>query len=189
MARPSKPSVVIKNEHKSHRTKAEMLAREEGEKALLSGKQMKERQEVKDNVVAHKEFLRVNNLMVLLEKNDALYEPIINRYCEIQGELSDLVTRRNMLYGTIDMINETYENLKESLEDDEEKIAMLFGFTNNLTKLVSSVIRIDKDIKDKRKQLFDIEKECCMTIAAALRTVPKTPEKKVNPLLEALSGD
>jgi hypothetical protein len=45
---------------------------------------------------------------------------------------------------------------------------------------------IDKMVQTKRKMLLDIEKENIMTIAAALRSIPKKEEKSSNKLLEAL---
>ena len=47
---------------------------------------------------------------------------------------------------------------------------------------------LDKQVQTKRKMLLDIEKENIMTIASALRSVPKKVEKKDNPLLAALNG-
>lgn len=51
-------------------------------------------------------------------------------------------------------------------------------------KLAKQLISYDKQIQTKRKMLFDIEKENVMTIASALRSIPKTPEKKNNALKE-----
>ena len=75
--RPSKPVAVIRAEGKSHRTKAELNAREKGEAAFATGIPIKEKEETKKNVVAHKEFLRVTKLLNKIEKCDALYENII----------------------------------------------------------------------------------------------------------------
>ena len=50
-----------------------------------------------------------------------------------------------------------------------------------------NLVSLDRQVQSKRKMLSDIEKENIMTIAASLRSVPKKPEKKVNPLKEALS--
>ena len=47
----------------------------------------------------------------------------------------------------------------------------------------------DSAIQSKRKMLLDIEKENIMTIAAALRSIPKKSGDKKNALLEALGGD
>jgi len=44
-------------------------------------------------------------------------------------------------------------------------------------------------IDKKRKMMLEIDKENVMTISAALRSIPKQPEKKENPLLAALRGE
>ena len=80
MPTPPKPFSVLKSEKKSHRTKKELKLREEGEAALATGVAIRERPEVKKNPIAHKEFLRVNKLLKNIGKNDAIYEPVINRY-------------------------------------------------------------------------------------------------------------
>ena len=43
-----------------HRTKAEIEDRKSAEEALASGEKLKERAEVRENKIAHREFLRVN---------------------------------------------------------------------------------------------------------------------------------
>lgn len=48
MPTPPKTADIIRLEKKSHRTKKELRQREQGEKALLTGITLKERQEVKD---------------------------------------------------------------------------------------------------------------------------------------------
>ena len=83
MARPSKSSKIIDIEGKSHRTKAELNQRKKHEEATLSKIKLKEKQAVKDNEVAHKEFLRIKKLMIAIEKYDGLYENAINRYCQV----------------------------------------------------------------------------------------------------------
>ena len=70
MARPSKPVAVLSQEKKSHRTKAELRKRQEEEAKTLSGVEIKERKEVKDNKDAHKEFIRIKKLLKnIIEKN------------------------------------------------------------------------------------------------------------------------
>ena len=46
----------------------------------------------------------------------------------------------------------------------------------------------DKQIQAKRKMLLEIEKENVMTIAAAVRTVPKKEEKEEDPVMKLLKG-
>lgn len=55
-------------------------------------------------------------------------------------------------------------------------------------KMQSNLVNLDKQVQAKRKMLLEIEKENIMTVASALRSVPKKVEKKGNPLLEALNG-
>lgn len=58
-----------------------------------------------------------------------------------------------------------------------------------LTQLIAQVNKVDALIMQKRKMMFDIEKENCMTVSAALRTIPKEPSKaEENPLIALLSG-
>jgi hypothetical protein len=60
-----------------------------------------------------------------------------------------------------------------------------------LKKDVDSIelrIKLDDKIMAKRKMMFDTEKENIMTIASALRSIPKKEEKKSNALMEALGN-
>ena len=55
---------------------------------------------------------------------------------------------------------------------------------------MSSMNAIDKQIQSKRKMLLDIEKENVMTIASALRSIPKKEDKETDkPLLKVLRGE
>ena len=56
--------------------------------------------------------------------------------------------------------------------------------------MMSTMSTIDKQIDSKRKMLLDIEKENVMTIASALRCIPKKDNKEEdNPLLKVLRGE
>lgn len=187
MPTPTKPFVVLNSEKKSHRTKAELRQREQGEKAVVSGRELKERKEVKKNKYAHSEFLRINKLLKEIQKNDALYEPIINRYCLIQAECKDLEDRREEFYGLIQELKETFRESTEEMEADK-KTVLLLDFAREMARLTASMVNLDKQVQTKRKMLLDIEKENIMTIASALRSIPKKPEEKKNPLLEALGS-
>lgn len=190
MPTPPKPFSVLKSEGKSHRTKKELRAREEGEKALSTGKALKERQEVKKNKIAHKEFKRINELLSSIEKNDAIYEAVINRYCLIYAESIDLEEKRDCMYSLIENLKEQFEKSKEYLED-EELAKETRKFATSITELTKSMIEIDKQVQQKRKMLLDIEKENIMTIAAALRVIPKKPENDSakETILKVLSGN
>jgi predicted nuclease with TOPRIM domain len=185
MSRPPKPYVVLANEKKSHRTKKELKQREKGESSLATGVALKERSNVKSNSIAHKEFKRINDLLRKIEKNDAIYEPVVNRYCLIQAECFDLEQRREYFFGLIETLKDAFEEICDELEPDE-KADKLVGFTREIAKLTNGMMSIDKILQTKRKMLLDIEKENIMTIAAALRSIPKKEEKSGNKLLEAL---
>lgn len=183
MGRPAKTAGVIKAEGKSHRTKAELAAREEAEKSVLSGSPLWERKEVKNNKTAHKEFLRISKLMAGIGKDDALYSSGINTYCELYAEIVELEA-------DIEHIRE----LAESLECEFKKLEVkdfekIMSFSRQMLKLKSQKVSIGAAIDRKRNMMLAIDKENVMTISAALRNIPKTPQKQENPLLAALMED
>lgn len=183
MPTPPKPVVVLKAEKRSHRTKAELKVREEGEKALATGVVLKERPEVKNNPIAHKEFLRINKLLKKIEKNDAIYEPIINRYCLLQAECKEFEEKRETIYRNILELEKDKERL---IESGEMSLSTYYKIKNDMQK---QIVALDRQIQAKRKMLLDIEKENIMTIASALRSIPKKVDKEENPLLKALRSD
>lgn len=176
MPTPTKPANIIEMEGKSHRTKKEIRQRKQAEESLLTGKKIKESEEVKNNEVAHKEFLRVKNLLEAIEKNDDLYGKIINRYCILLAECTEFEEKREKLY---DRSMELEEHFDDFEYPDYIKMQM---------ELSKQIISYDRQIQAKRKMLFDIEKENIMTIASSLRSIPKKTEKKKNAVKEALSG-
>jgi hypothetical protein len=125
--RPSKPTDLIICEGKSHRTKAELNVRKSAEKALYTGVTFKEQQQVKDNQIAHIEFLRLKKLYGKISYVDALDQNIINRYClEVAAiydyqshidrmnkdlELTEKVAERLSIY---EMIGKTYDRMNKS---------------------------------------------------------------------------
>ena len=175
MPTPPKPAKLIAIEGKSHRTKKELREREKAEAALLTGKTLKETEEVKNNKIAHKEFLRIRKLMQSIEKNDDLYGSTINRYCLLLAECTEFEEKRETIFSR----QKELEERKDDMEFSE--------YINLQNDLVKSMLALDKQVQSKRKMLLDIEKENVMTIAASLRSIPKKTEKK-NPLREALSG-
>lgn len=176
MPTPTKPVNIIEMEGKSHRTKKEIRQRKQAEESLLTGKKIKESEEVKNNEVAHKEFSRVKNLLEAIEKNDDLYGKIINRYCILLAECTEFEEKREKLY---DRSMELEEHFDDFEYPDYIKMQM---------ELSKQIISYDRQIQAKRKMLFDIEKENIMTIASSLRSIPKKTEKKKNAVKEALSG-
>lgn len=184
--RPSKPYNVISLEGKSHRTKAELKQREENEQAVLTGVLMKARKEVKENPVALKEFRRISNLLKSIEKNDAIYEAVINRYCLIYAECCDFEEKRESFYRDLEELTEDKDRLVAS-DDNESGEISLSTYYKMKHNMQQSILGLDKVLQSKRKMLMDIEKENIMTIASALRNIPKSVDKdKPNPLLEAL---
>ena len=175
MPTPPKPAKLIAIEGKSHRTKKELREREKAEAALLTGKTLKETEEVKNNKIAHKEFLRIRKLLQSIEKNDDLYGSTINRYCLLLAECTEFEEKRETIFSR----QKELEERKDDMEFSE--------YINLQNDLVKSMLALDKQVQTKRKMLLDIEKENVMTIAASLRSIPKKTEKK-NPLREALSG-
>ena len=182
MARPSKPVLVIENEKKSHRTKAEIQKRKEEEAKLLSGMEMKERKEVRENKEAHREFVRLKKLMKNIEKNDALYETVINRYAMLLAECMDFEEKRESFYKDL---QELTENKEEMLDNEEISLSGYYKMKNTMQK---NILDIDRQVQAKRKMLLEIEKENVMTIAASLRSIPKKEDKADDPLLKILKG-
>lgn len=187
MARPSKSTAVLGDEGRSHRTKAEMQQRADAEKALVTGKKLTERREVKENLIAHREFQRVSKLLAAIKKNDALYEPIINRYCMLQAECADLTEMKDAFRGSREELQEEYG----AGGIGEETLGGLSPsqYYKLLATMQGNILALDKQIQSKRKMMFDIEKECAMTISAAMRSIPKKPEQEKNPLLGILDDD
>ncbi len=182
MSRPAKPFTVLRSEKKSHRTKAELKQRGQGEEALSTGIALKERPEVKNNPIAHKEFKRINSLLANIEKNDAIYETIINRYCQMVAECYDLEAKKNKIEEQAERLEKKLDNIGGGATFEELRSAI-----HGIAEIYSAAVYCDKQVQAKRKMLLDIEKENIMTIAAALRSIPKKTDKPKNKLLEALS--
>lgn len=180
MPTPSKPVNVIRMEGKSHRTKRELKERERAETQLLTGKVLKETDEVKENPIAHKEFQRLKKLLKSIEKDDDLYGAVINRYCILQAECLDFEQKRELMHSNMEKLEEQYDHY---VANDT-----VMEYFRIITQMQKNLIALDKQVQAKRKMLMDIEKENIMTIASSLRSVPKKAEKKSNPLLEALAG-
>ena len=186
--RPPKPAAVIEAEKKSHRTKAELETRKEAESGLLSRKKLQERREVKENKIAHTEFQRVSKLMKAIGKDDALYSSGINTYCLLYAEIGELQEQIALLDKTAAMLRDTFEKLADEPGNQTDS-DQIIRFENSFTRLISQRLNISSMIDKKRRMMLEIDKENVMTISAALRTIPKQPEKKESPLLAALLND
>lgn len=180
MPRP-KPVSVLRAEKKSHRTKAELEAREKAEAELLSGMPITEREKVRQDKVAHDEFLRVKAVMEKIGKADSLYTGTINRYCEIYSEIRRHQEDREKLEAMRDKLADIVDNI-----DANADVKALEGVIKAWTNYLRQLNNIELMIQQKRKMLGDIEKENCMTVAAALRSIPKTVDSKDDDALLAI---
>lgn len=176
MGRPAKSVDVMTESGSSHLTKDEIRARKAAESAGLSGSRLRERAEVRSDAVAHAEFLRVSRLLTKVGKADAMFEAIINRYCLIQAECTAFEKMR------LDFEEDLEELRSDTTLKDGERYRLK-------SKMQDAIVAVDKQIQAKRKMLFDIERECAMTVSSAVRIVPKAAPQPSNPLLEILGGD
>lgn len=176
MPRASKTTSALQG----HRTKAELDLRKAAEDKLKTGGQLIEKPETVKNKAAHNEFIRIKELLEVIEKADALYSSVINRYCIITAECLEFESK-------IEKLEERLEKLESDYDNDKMEAEFYY---NKLDSLQKSIINYDKQIMTKRKMLLDIEKENLMTVASGLRSIPKTPtQAEENPLLKALIDD
>ena len=161
--RPPKPLAVLMGEGKSHLSKSEIEKREKGEKALLTGERMREHPDVRANPSAHKHFLRMHNLLEKISHADALYENVVNRYCLTLAEIERTETERAELDEELTKMREAYEAGDMEVKD----------YFDRYHRLVDKKLRMDITTDRKRSMLLAIEKEMAMTVAAALRCVPR----------------
>ena len=180
MGRPPKPAELLKSEGKSHSTKQELAFRKQQEEATLTGKKLEEPRAVKDLKIAHATFLKTRRLLDAINKNDELYSAATCRYCTNTQKLADAEK-------SIQVLKTELEELRESRSSYAEDKAIP-DYYRMLTKLEDTITRKEQLAAGIRKELTDFEKENCMTIASSLRSIAKQPEKKANPLLEALAN-
>lgn len=193
MGRPSKP---VANCEK-HLTKAEIEQRTRFENSLLSGRKIRERERVKLDPVAHCEFRRVIGLLRAIGKDDALYSEQINRYAELFSECEfykdELSVLRGMLSSLRSVTDEVGGYIRQSTSGDADALKglceALDGLLSEHGKLMKQLSDIEIRVKQKREAMTVIERENCMTVAAALRTIPKEADKGENDeLLEILKS-
>lgn len=192
MGRPSKPVAT----NRKHLTAAEKEQREHFEQSLLSGKKITERKRVRADAVAHGEFRRVVALMRAIGKDDALYSEQINRYAELhseeefykeltgtlRGELSELSRLSKEITAAVGQIADIRDELDEvGAKALAESIAAVTAALAELLKrrgdLLKQISDADLKIKQKREAKLAIERENCMSVSAALRTIPKDVHK------------
>lgn len=162
--RPTKPLALVKG----HRTKAEKEVRQKAEKNLLTGISLKEWPEVKADPVAHKEFQRIKKVLKAIEKDDALHEGVINRYCVLHSECKSFEVLKEQC---------NYE-LKELYAAQGRGDIDFMSYLDRKEQIHGRFLSLDKKIMDKRKMMLSIEKENIMTIQSALRSIPKKEQPK-----------
>lgn len=195
--RPSKPVST----NKKHLTNAEKEQRLKFENALLSGHKITERARVKADKTAHGEFKRVVGLLRAIGKDDALYSEQVNRYAELFSECEFYKELSAELSGELNDLSELCAEMRTAARryadefEDSENIADLLEQLNDLINKRAVILRqlsdADTKIKQKREAMLAIERENCMTVSAALRTIPKDVCKDENDdeLLRALRGE
>lgn len=183
MPNPRKSAEVIEAAGAAHKTKEELTARKKAEQAALTGEPLKETTQVKENKMAHQEFLRMRTLLKEVKKNDDIYRNIVNRYCMLYAECIEFTEKRESIYRQL----EEFCQKKNNLVDNEE---LTYREAYKIeTEMQANIIAFDRQIQTKRKMMLDIEKENGWTIKASLQTIPPKREIKANPLKEALKSD
>lgn len=156
--RPSKPSSLIKFEKKSHRTKAELEAREKSEKALYSGYAFRETARVKSNKLAHETFTRLKKMYEKIDFVEGLDEAIINRYCLITADVASL-----------EKLIERMEQDIDSCEDYTERIKLYKTISGTLLTL-----------KSNREMLLKLEDRLFLNPVARIKSIPKQPKEETD---------
>lgn len=148
-----------------HISTEERTEREQYETGLISGEVWKEYPETKNNVTAHKFFERLTGLYERIGKNDAITEPVINRYCLLQAECTDFERKRDLFHANLESL------LDCAGMDDSEKFKLQ-------ATMQRSIIAADQQVMSKRRMLLEIEKEMLLTLKAQLSAIPpKAPDK------------
>ena len=76
------------------------------------------------------------------------------------------------------------------MDNDNDVLTYKLEYAKEIAKMMNSMLSVDREISNKRKMLLDIEKENVMTIASALRSIPKKSDKDTeDPLLKVLRGE
>jgi hypothetical protein len=160
MPTPCKPIALAKQT--GHRTKEEIKQREAAEEAMKTNEGFQPNEEVKNDKEALKAFDRIKDLLGRIDKDDALIEKILNRYCMLHSECKQL-----------NKMKKDIEKEIKKTKDAEFKM-----------QLYRQYDKLDASVMKKYKTMFDIEKENLMTLAAQLRSIPKkvVDEEEVDPM-------
>lgn len=174
--RPAKSAKIIAIENKTHKAKAELAARAAAEVGTLSGSAMVERQDVREDPAAHKEFIRLRKLFRAIEKDDELYSQAINDYCMLHSECLAVSVKIARVEHDLDILEQHQDEMKF---DDYLKMR---------NSLYDKELKLSAELDKKRDKKRAIEDKNLMNIQSALRSIPKKQDDKKNPLREALRG-
>ena len=170
MPNPAKSYLQLVNgDKRSHISKAAHEMRKEQEESLLTECEIEEFEETAADEVAHQEFMRVTGLLTKIKKNDNLYSGPVNRYALLRKEVVEMQKQREIALSRLNDLNDKRD--KGNLEMTDKEYYSLY---NELNKRFLS---IESKLDVKRKMQLAIEKELLFTIAAALRSIPKTITK------------
>lgn len=182
MPTPKKTAEVLMSQGTAHMTKKQLAEREQAERAALTGRTLRETTQVKNNKLAHSEFLRMRTLLKEIKKDDDIYRNVVNRYCMLCAECIEFVEKRESIFNQLqDFCN------KKSVLINREEMTWKEAYRIE-ADMQSNMITVDKQIQTKRKMMLDIEKENGWTVKASIQTIPPRQENKKNPLKEALLG-
>lgn len=172
MSTPIKSLALVKK----HLTIAEKKARMRKEADLTTGSALQEWPEIHQNKIASARFYKTKNLLASIGKDDALLEPVINRYALLIAECSDFEDMIKSFRKSKNELQEEY--LSRQISDEEEDGLKPSKYYSLLAKMQESIINADRQLQAKRKMLLDIEKENAMTLLSQLRTTTKQPQNK-----------
>lgn len=139
---------------------------------------MTETAEVRNDKVAHLEFLRLKPLLKAIDKFDEIYGAATRRYCLNKSKLADIDIDIEKLEGEI-------EDIREHQSDFSKNMPEYFRI---IAKTEELIVKKEALAKAIRAEMNDFEKQNCMTIRSALAAIPKKAETKSNSLKEALGG-
>lgn len=155
------------------KTKAEIAARAQGEKALTTSEKMEPPKGAAKNKAAHAYWKRIVEILATVGMDEAFYERTLWRYCVLLAEHDQLAEEREKRAGDIEKLRE---------REGEMEAEAYYGMLTALGKALDST---DRQIAKKRDQLLAIEKENLMTVQGKLRAVPKKAEEKKPSGIEA----
>ncbi len=100
----------------------------------------------------------------------------------LQAECRDFEEKREVFLRNMQDLQEKREEL---LEGGDVSLKEYFRMQNEFAR---RLVDLDRQVQGKRKMLLEVEKENVMTIASALRNIPKKAEEGEDPLIRALRG-